>query len=63
MSSRPKLTPFGSLLLAGLAVIVAVLALRWSAPVEAQEAGRALIERLGCPGCHDIPGHTTKVRQ
>lgn len=63
MSSRPRLTPFASLLLAGLAVIVALVALRWNGPVEAQEAGRALIERLGCPVCHDIPGHTTQVRQ
>ena len=27
------------------------------------DEGRALIERLGCPVCHDIPGHATTVRR
>ena len=27
------------------------------------EEGRALIERLGCPVCHDIPGHATTIRK
>ncbi len=28
-----------------------------------EDEGRVLIQRLGCPVCHDIPGHTTTVRQ
>lgn len=33
------------------------------APASGADAGRQLIERFGCPVCHDIPGHTTTVRR
>lgn len=47
-----------------LGLLLAAAALAASrAPVEGQEAGRVLIEKLGCPVCHDIPGHSTTVRQ
>lgn len=51
------------MVIVGMPLILATVASRGNGPVEAQEAGRALIERLGCPVCHDIPGHTTTVRQ
>ncbi len=50
-----------ALLLAAPLVVAAVTAPR--ATVEGQEAGRALIQKLGCPVCHDLPGHSTTVRQ
>lgn len=46
-----------------LPVVIALLASSGTPRVEAQEAGRVLIQRLGCPVCHDIPAHTTTVRQ
>ncbi|MBI4593798.1 MAG: c-type cytochrome [Candidatus Rokubacteria bacterium] len=42
---------------------MASLALSFAADGQTPESGQLLIQKLGCPVCHDIPGHTTTVRQ
>ena len=50
----------GGLATWALAVAAVIVATGVAAP---SDDGRALIERLGCPVCHDIPGHATTVRK
>lgn len=47
---------------AGLVLAVAAIT-SFRAPVHGQDTGRLLIEKLGCPVCHEIPDHTTTVRK
>lgn len=48
---------------AAAALAAVVFGVNVASTVAASEDGRVLIERLGCPVCHDVPGHATTIRK